>query len=254
MKSLTGSENFWTTNVGNDYPHPVRTMLVPFGTEAGRPLTTPKKSVMRIVWWGWMLSCLMAPVLPFSLFTPRFTHALETTPTGELVTIEQLLQTPGDYHHALIRIRGTVTRLELHLDETNHFVNFVFFLKTGNNRVLVFGRHDRTLGDIQLTTGRTVEVQGVFRQEREAQGHTLFNQIEAHRVTFYPPLTPDEASHRPQRQTPSLVSLRDETCPEPAEGLRSRGGDGGKGSGVLHHASARKLSGLTFACRNPRTS
>lgn len=178
---------------------------------------------MRIVWWGWMLSGLMAPVLPSSLFTPRFTHALETTSTGEVVTIQELLQSPDDYHHALIRIRGTVTRLELHLDETNHFINFVFFLKTGNDRVLVFGRHDRTFGDIQLTTGRTVEVQGVFRHEREAQGHTLFNQIEAHRVTFYPPLTPDEASHRPQRPTPSLVSLRDETCPESAEGSRSRG-------------------------------
>ena len=166
---------------------------------------------MRIVWWGWALSSLAGTFLPASLFPPLLTHSLETTSTSEDVTIEQLLQSPGEYHHTFIRIRGTVTRLELHLDETNHFINFVFFLKTGNDRVLVFGRHDRTFGDVQLTTGRTVEVQGVFWQERDVPGHTLFNQIEAHHVTFYPPLTPDEAFHRPQRQTLSLVFLRDKS-------------------------------------------
>ena len=177
---------------------------------------------LPFVRWGWMLSGLGITFLP-SLFLPLLTHSHETTVPGEVVTIEQLLQSPGEYHHTLIRIRGTVTRLELHLDETKHFINFVFFLKTGNDRVLVFGRHDRTFGDVQLTTGRTVEVQGTFRQEREVQGHTLFNQIEAHRVTFYPPLTPDEASQRPQRQTLALIFLPDKTCPEPAEGSRGRG-------------------------------
>ena len=187
-----------------------------------RSCTLGRLPSMRIVRWGWMLSGLGVAFLP-SLFPPLLTHSHETTSPGEVVTIEQLLQSPDEYHHTRIRIRGTVTRLELHLDETKHFINFVFFLKTGNDRVLVFGRHDRTFGDVQLTTGRTVEVQGLFRQEREVQGHTLFNQIEAHRVTFYPPLTPDEASHRPQRQTPALVFLPNKTCPEPAEGSRGRG-------------------------------
>lgn len=187
-----------------------------------RACTSGRLPFMRIVRWRWMLSGLVVAFFA-SLFSPLLTHSLETTATGEVVTIEQLLQSPGAYHHALIRIRGTVTRLELHLDETKHFINFAFFLKTGNDRVLVFGRHDRTFGDVQLTTGRTVEVQGVFRQEREVQGHTLFNQIEAHHVTFYPPLTPDEASHRPQRQTLSRVFLPDKTRPEPAEGSRGRG-------------------------------
>ena len=45
-----------------------------------------------------------------------------------------------------------------------------------------------------MTTGRTVEVQGIFWQEREANNHRLFNNIEANLVTFYPPLTPDQAA------------------------------------------------------------
>ena len=95
----------------------------------------------------------------------------------------------------MIRIRGTVTRLELHLDDSKHFIDFVFYLKKGPDRVLVFGRHDRTAGDIQMTTGRTVEVEGIFWQEREANGYRLLNNIEASRVTFHPPLTPDQAAH-----------------------------------------------------------
>ena len=48
-----------------------------------------------------------------------------------------------------------------------------------------------------MTTGRTVEVQGIFWQEREANGYRLFNNIEANRVTFHPPLTPDQAALSP---------------------------------------------------------
>ena len=134
---------------------------------------------------------------------PGHFQPVENNRFVEIVTIPQLLQIPSRYHQKSIRIRGTVTRLELHLDDSKHFINFVFYLKTGPDRVLVFGRHDRTRGDIQMTTGRTVEVEGIFWKEREANGHRLLNNVEAQRVTFYPPLTPDQAA----RSSPLLTSL-----------------------------------------------
>ena len=148
---------------------------------------------MCILWLGLIVSGLSGQVIPSHFPPPCFSQQIENKRLIEIVTIQQLLQTPSQYHQRLIRIRGTVTRLELHLDDSKHFINFVFHLKTGPDRVLVFGRHDRTAGDIQMTTGRTVEVQGIFWQEREANGHRLFNNIEANRVTFHPPLTPDQA-------------------------------------------------------------
>ncbi len=154
-------------------------------------------SRMCILWLGLIVTGLSGQVIPSHLPAPYFSQPIENTKVIEIVTIPQLLQTPSRYHQRLIRIRGTVTRLELHLDDSKHFIDFVFHLKTGPDRVLVFGRHDRTVGDIQMTTGRTVEVQGIFWQEREANGYRLFNNIEANRVTFHPPLTPDQAALAP---------------------------------------------------------
>ena len=113
---------------------------------------------------------------------------------GELISVPHLLQHTEDYHQKIIRLRGRVTRLELHLDKTNHFIDYVFFLKQEKQQVLVFGRHDRTKGDIQLTSDRMVEVQGLFWKERVANGHVLENNLEALDVWFYPPLRPDQAS------------------------------------------------------------
>jgi len=113
---------------------------------------------------------------------------------GELLSVSHLLQHPEDYHQHIIRLRGTVTRLELHLDTTHHFIDFVFFIKQGKDRVLVFGRHDRTKGDIQLTSDRMVEVQGIFWKERFANEHMFTNNLEAQAVWFYPPLQPDQAT------------------------------------------------------------
>ena len=152
---------------------------------------------MCILWCGLMVAVLSEPWIPSHFPSPSFLQPIENKRLVEIVTIPQLLQTPSQYHQRLIRIRGTVTRLELHLDDSKHFINFVFHLKTGPDRVLVFGRHDRTSGDIQMTTGRTVEVQGIFWQEREANGYRLFNNIEANLVTFHPPLTPDRAALSP---------------------------------------------------------
>jgi hypothetical protein len=112
---------------------------------------------------------------------------------GNLVSISEVLHHPNDYHQMMIRLRGTVTRLELHLDDTLHFIDFVFFLAEDEQHLLVFGRHDRTKGDIQLTSDRMIEVQGLFWQERFANGHRFENNLEAEDIRFYPPLLPDQA-------------------------------------------------------------
>ncbi len=173
---------------------------------------------MRILWLGLIVAA--EPFFPCHFLSPCFLQPIENKGFIEIVTISKLLQTPSRYHQKPIRVRGTVTRLELHLDDSKHFIKFVFYL---DNRVLVFGEHDRTMGDIQMTTGRTVEVQGIFWKEREANGYRLFNQIEADRVTFHPPLLPDSAA-----------------LPGPPNNR--------------YHASARKLSGVNCACCRPRTS
>lgn len=149
---------------------------------------------MGILLLGFIISGLSGQVADGYSPSPQLFQLIENKRFIEIVTIQQLLQTPSQYHQKRIRIRGTVTRLELHLDDSKHFINFVFYLKKGPDRVLVFGRHDRTAGDIQMTTGRTVEVEGIFWQEREANGFRLLNNIEATRVTFHPPLTPDQAA------------------------------------------------------------
>ena len=158
---------------------------------------------MCIFWIGLIVSGLSGQLIDDPFPSQGFSQHIESKGFIEIVTIPQLLQTPSQYHQKPIRILGTVTRLELHLDDSKHFIDFVFYLKTGEDRVLVFGRHDRTRGDIQMTTGRTVEVEGIFWKEREANGHRLFNNVEALRVIFYPPLTPDQAA----RPSPLLTSL-----------------------------------------------
>ncbi len=143
---------------------------------------------------GFIVSGLSGELPAGDSLSPCFLQPIETKRFVEIVTIQSLLQNPGQYHQKHIRVRGTVTRLELHLDDSKHFINFVFYLKTGADRVLVFGQHDRTQGDIQMTTGRTVEVEGIFWKEREANGHRLLNNVEAQDVIFYPSLTPDQAT------------------------------------------------------------
>ena len=149
---------------------------------------------MCILWLGLIVSGLSGQLSDGCLPSQEFSRHVAGKGLGEIVTIPQLLQAPSRFHQKQVRIRGTVTRLELHLDDSKHFINFVFYLKKGPDLVLVFGRHDRTAGDIQMATGRTVEVEGIFWQERETNGHRLLNNIEANRVTFHPPLTPDQAA------------------------------------------------------------
>ena len=110
-----------------------------------------------------------------------------------LIPIADLLANPGTYHGHTIILRGSITRLELHVDESTLFIDYVFWLKDGDYRVLVFGRHDRTSGDIQMVTDRVVEVRGLFWKERFVNGYRLENNLEAQQVRFFPSLNPDRA-------------------------------------------------------------
>lgn len=149
---------------------------------------------------SWVAGSLLLMTLPFPADSQRSnTYAWNNSypklilENDKLLSLSQLLADPAKYHRQLIRVRGQVTRLELHLDETRYFIDFVFFLKDGEERILVFGRHDRTKGDIQLTSNQMVEAQGRFWKERVANGHRLTNNLEAYQVRFYPPRNPDHA-------------------------------------------------------------
>jgi len=111
--------------------------------------------------------------------------------SAEPVSLATLLAQPTRYHKKVVVVRGLVTQPELHLDETHLFINFVFVLKDGPDHLIVFGKHDRTLGNIQIETDAQVEVIGIFWKDRIAHNFHFHNNIEAFRVTAYPPLTPD---------------------------------------------------------------
>ena len=110
-----------------------------------------------------------------------------------VLPIVDLLATPDTYHEQIIVVRGTVTRLELHLDESTLFIDYVFWLKDREHRILVFGQHDRTTGDIQMVTDGRVEVRGLFWRERFVDGYRLENNLEAQQVRFFPSVNPDRA-------------------------------------------------------------
>ena len=165
----------------------------------------------------WILGSMLILILPFladnqwpSAHAWNNSYPQLILEKNKLLPLSQLLKNSEKYHQQLIRVRGQVTRLELHLDETKYFIDFVFFLKDGKERVLVFGRHDRTKGDIQLTSDHMVEVRGRFWKERIANGHRLINNLEAHQVMFYPPKKPNHAK-RFSLPKDYLVILKDKT-------------------------------------------
>ena len=115
-----------------------------------------------------------------------------TTPP-EQVSIASLLLHGKDYHQRLVTVRGLVTQPELHLDESELFINFVFRLADGEQSVIVFGRHDRTQGAPSISLNLSVEVTGVFWKERDLNESRIFNTIEAFEVVPYPSLIPEKA-------------------------------------------------------------
>jgi hypothetical protein len=109
----------------------------------------------------------------------------------EHVSITKLLSNGAAYHQRLVAVRGIVTQPELHLDESELFINFVFRLADGNQSVVVFGRHDRTQGAPSISLDLSVEVIGVFWKERDLHESHIFNTIEALTVDPDPPLIPE---------------------------------------------------------------
>ena len=120
-------------------------------------------------------------------------ETLPSSPDSWTISIKDLLATPERFDHQFVIVRGIVTRLELHVDESRLFIDYVFWLKDGKHRVLVFGQHDRTKGDIQTVTDRMVEVRGFFWKERFVNGYRLENNLEAQQVEFFPRMDADQA-------------------------------------------------------------
>ncbi len=143
---------------------------------------------------------------PFPSFPPLLVQPIEShlfqdphlrlidfrTPPQQ-VSIEDLLANAQTYHQHLISIQGLITQPELHLDETELFLNFVFRLSQGNDSIVVYGKHDRTRGAPPISLNHSVEVIGIFWKEQDRNGATIINAIEAISVTPYPSSIPENA-------------------------------------------------------------
>lgn len=132
--------------------------------------------------WWMGLACVLAG-LPVLMLGP-------SAQAADPVTVADLLARPSSFHAKTVVVRGTVTRPELHLSEDTLFIDFVFVLRDGDGTITVFGRHDRTQGDIQVATGRLVEVEGVFYQEHITTGARRKNALHATRIVGDPGLIP----------------------------------------------------------------
>ncbi len=106
------------------------------------------------------------------------------------ISIPDLLAQNEDYHKQLVSVRGHITQPELHLDETELYVDFVFRLAQGTHSIVVYGRHDRTLGAPPIIINHSVEVTGIFWREQERAGTTVFDVLEANTVVPYPSSIP----------------------------------------------------------------
>ncbi len=106
------------------------------------------------------------------------------------VSIPDLLRNSQDYHQQLVSVRGLITQPELHLDETELYLDFVFRLSQGNHFIVVYGRHDRTRSAPSIINNHSVEVIGTFWQEQDRKGSLLFNVLEAFSVTPHPSAIP----------------------------------------------------------------
>ena len=77
------------------------------------------------------------------------------------------------------------------MDETELYFNFVFRLEQGTDSIIVYGRHDRTLGPPAIHMDQFVEVVGTFFKKQERSGSTIFNVLQATSVTPYPSSIPE---------------------------------------------------------------
>ncbi len=106
-------------------------------------------------------------------------------------SIPELLEESQVYHQQLVLVRGLITQPELHLDETELYLDFVFRLNQGPHSIIVYGRHDRTQGPPAISMNQTVEVIGRFFKKQERNNTTLFNVLHAIAVTPFPSSIPD---------------------------------------------------------------
>ncbi len=109
---------------------------------------------------------------------------------AQQLSIPDLLSQSKDYHKQLVSVRGQITQPELHLDETELYVDFVFRLAQGDHSIVVYGRHNRTLGAPPIMIHRSVEVTGIFWKEQERADTTVFSVLEATSVLPYPSSIP----------------------------------------------------------------
>ena len=123
-------------------------------------------------------------------FTPE---ALTINTPPMQLSIPDLLAKNQVYHEQLVALRGLITQPELHLDETELYLDFVFRLSQGPHSIVVYGRHDRTQGPPAISMNQSVEVIGTFYKQQERNGTTLFNVLEAFAVIHYPSSIPDNA-------------------------------------------------------------
>lgn len=107
------------------------------------------------------------------------------------VSITDLLTNGQDYHQLLVSVRGLIIQPELHLDETEMYFDFVFRLSQGTHSIIVYGRHDRTLGPPAIRMNQSVEVIGTFFKEQERNEAMIHNVLESISVVPYPSFIPE---------------------------------------------------------------
>ena len=124
--------------------------------------------------------------------TPYLMPILQASRTPpEHLSIPTLLTNAAKYHQQFVAVNGIVTQPELHLDESELFLDFVFRLSQGKDSIIVFGRHDRTLGAPSISMDLSVEVIGIFWKERDRGGSKIIHAIEAFTVSPYPSTIPE---------------------------------------------------------------
>ncbi len=133
----------------------------------------------------------MAPHVALTPFSHPQPKALTVSILPDQVSIPDLLENTQNYHQQFLALRGRITQPELHLDKTELYLDFVFRLVQGTHSIIVYGRHDRTLGPPAISMNQMVEVVGIFFKEQDRNGSDIFNVLEATSVTSYPSPIPE---------------------------------------------------------------
>ena len=133
------------------------------------------------------------PRIELRPFHPSSPTAATFALSPQQVTIADLFRDSQDYHQQVVSVQGLITQPELHLDETELYLDFVFRLSQGTLSIIVYGRHDRTLGAPAIRMNQSVEVIGTFFKEQDREGSVLLNVLEAISVMPYPSSIPESA-------------------------------------------------------------